>query len=80
MGTNSAVYSADGGAAVTPSDATILSGVRALYVGGAGDVAVTFNDGSTATFVGVVSGFILPVQVSRVMSTGTTATNIVALF
>ena len=79
MGTNSAVYSARGGAAVTKRDITILTNVRALDVGGAGDVALTFVDGSTATLVGVLAGTILPVQVTKVMSTGTTATNIVAL-
>lgn len=79
MGTNSAIYSARGGAAVTPSDSTILPGVRGLYVGGAGNLAVTFNDDTTATLVGVLAGQIYPLQVKKVMFTGTSATNIVAL-
>lgn len=78
MGTNSAVYSARGGAVVTKSDVTVLTNVRALYVGGAGDVAVTFADGTSATHVGVLAGSVLPVQATKVLSTGTTATNIVA--
>ena len=80
MGTNSAVYSARGGLGVTPSNSTILPGIRALYVGGAGDVAVTFNDGTALTLTGVLAGTLLPIQVQKVMSTGTTATNIVALY
>jgi len=68
-------------AAVTPSNTTILRGVRALYIGGAGNVAVVGKDGGSAvTFTGVAAGTVLPVQASMVMSTNTTATNIVALY
>jgi hypothetical protein len=80
MGKNSAVYSASGGVAVTPSDSTILPNIRALFVGGAGNVAVTFNDGSAVTLTGVLAGSLLPIQVQKVMLTNTTATNIVALY
>lgn len=67
-------------AAVTPSDSTILN-ARALYVGGAGNVAVMPLEGSTAvTFTAVPAGTILPVSCARVMSTNTTATAIVALY
>jgi len=70
-----------GFAAVTPSDATLLNG-RALWVGGAGNVALSI-DGTTAavTLVGVAAGTLLPVSLNggRVMSTGTTATSIVLL-
>jgi hypothetical protein len=73
--------SAANGAAVTPSDSTLLSGVRALYIGGAGDVSVNFPGSPTAVvFVGVPAGTVLPVQAMRVRATGTTATSIVALF
>ncbi len=68
-----------GAYAVTPHD-TNANAAKALYIGGAGDVAVIPRGRSTAvTFVGVAAGTILPVQVSRVMSTNTTATNIVGL-
>lgn len=73
--------SAHSGAAVTPSDSTILKPTRALWVGGAGDVAITMaGDGSVLTLVGVPAGSILPVQATKVMSTNTSATNIVALY
>ena len=51
-----------------------------LYVGGAGDLAVVTSSGSEVTLVGVLAGSFIPVQVLRVESTNTTATNIVALW
>ena len=65
--------------AVTPHDTTNFSGgvCRALYVGGAGTVVAIIN-GTAITFTNA-SG-ILPVQASRVNSTSTTATSIVALY
>jgi ethanolamine utilization microcompartment shell protein EutS len=74
-----AINPASGIITVTPSDTTVLSSVRALYVGGAGDVAVTMQDGSTGTLPNATAGSILPVQCIKVMATGTTATNIRAL-
>lgn len=70
---------ANGVIAVTPSDSTILSGVTKLYVGGAGAVAVTMRNGSAAVFSAVPVGTILPVRATQVLSTGTTATLILAL-
>jgi len=65
--------------AVTPNDATDLATTsRALYVGTAGNLAVTTVGGSTVTLVGV-SGWV-PVRVARVLATGTTASDIVALW
>lgn len=81
MGRSTDVAAAFRGAAVTASDATILPVTRALYIGGAGDVAVIFaGDTAAVTLSGAQAGSILPVQVTRVMSTNTTATNIVALW
>jgi hypothetical protein len=71
---------ASGALAVTPSDSTDFTRrVRGLYVGGAGDISAVFSDGSTATLAGVPAGSVLPAYIRRVNSTGTTATNIVAL-
>ena len=68
-------------AAVTPSDTTVLTSVRALYVGGAGDLSLVFPGNPTAVvFTAVPAGTLLPVQAHLVRSTGTTATAIVALF
>jgi hypothetical protein len=60
---------------VTPSDATTQR-AAALFVGGAGNVAVKTEDGTTLTFTNVQAGSILPVRVSQVLATNTTATTI----
>ena len=51
-----------------------------LYVGGAGNVAVTTIGGDDVTFNAVPIGTVLPVQVLKIKSTGTTATLINALW
>lgn len=68
-------------AAVTPSDTTIIN-CRALYVGGAGNVAIKTAPGATAvTFTAPPVGTILPINIDggQVMATNTTATLIIAL-
>lgn len=71
---------ATGGFAVVPSDTVDFSELsRALYIGGAGNLVVVMQNGNVLTFVGVPAGTVLPVRASRVNSTSTTATNIVAL-
>lgn len=53
---------------------------RALYVGGAGDASVVMASGDTVTLVGLLAGTVYPLQLMRVNSTGTTATNMVGLY
>ena len=74
-------------AAVTPSNTTDIPAVTGgtnngcvLYIGGYGDLTVDTVGGDTVTFVGVNGGTFFPVQVTRVYSTGTSATGIVALW
>lgn len=74
-------------AAVTPSDtariADVSGGVNngcVLYVGGAGNLKVETIGGDEVTFVGINTGTFLPVQVVKVFATGTSATNILALW
>jgi hypothetical protein len=72
---------ADNAAAVTPSDSTDLAFTsRALYVGGVGNIVVTMAGGGDVTFSAVPAGSILPVRVTRVKATSTTATSIVNLY
>lgn len=91
--TANSTVSAHNAVAVTASDTTHLFTTRGLYVGGAGNVAVVMADADLSTtagaseaqavdviFVGVTAGSVLPIQVVRVLSTGTTATSIVALY
>lgn len=72
--------SAQRAVAATPHDTNTIELTRALYVGGAGALVVTMADGVDCTFSGVNGGSILPIQVRRIKSTGTTATNIVRLY
>lgn len=51
-----------------------------LYVGGIGDVRVLTIDQDDVTFFGVQTGTFMPVQVVKVFASGTSATNIVALW
>ena len=65
---------------ITASDTTVLTPpTRGLYIGGAGNLSVKFSDDSLSGAVAVVAGAILPWRVKQVLSTGTTATQILAL-
>lgn len=74
-----ATVSAHGAVAVTASDATIIPVTRALYVGTGGNINLRTADGQTLVFSNVAAG-IFPVQVDMVLSTSTTASNIIALY
>ncbi len=62
------------------SQSSIGSAGCNLYVGGAGNVKVTTIGGDVVTFTAVPVGTVLPVQVVKVHSVGTTATLIIALW
>lgn len=68
--------------AVTPhnTNALALGECSAIFVGVGGDVVLVDIDATEVTFKNVPSGGIIPCQTSIVKSTGTTATNIVALY
>lgn len=73
--------------AVTPNDlvpvflqAGEAKHAAALYIGTAGDLAVTGTDGVTVVFKNVPAGTLLQIHAVTVNSTNTTASNIVALF
>lgn len=69
-----------GAAAVTPHDTNTLTTTRGLYVGVSGDVAVVTDDRATSVVFKAAPVGVLPVAVNQVLSTGTTATNILALY
>ena len=72
---------ANGGEPVIPSDSVNLTEIsRSLYIGAAGDISVEMGDGTNLTFIAVPAGMILPIQVKKVLATGTTATSIVAIW
>lgn len=65
---------------VTPNDSTDLGRTKGIWVGSAGDLSVVMHNGQTVTFPGVLGGSLLPIAVTTVRATGTTATGIVALY
>lgn len=68
------------GFAIAPNDTEDLPELtRALYVGSAGSVALILASGTTVTLAGIAGGTILPLRVSRVLATATTAGGIVGL-
>jgi hypothetical protein len=70
----------DDGFSITPSDDTDLTiATRGIYVGVSGDLKVITLKGTTLTFVGLAAGIIHPLRVKRVVSTGTSATDIIGV-
>lgn len=66
--------------AVTPSDTTKVH-CSAFFVGVGGDVAILARDDDTAiTLTGCLAGTVYYVSCEKIMSTNTTATDIVALY
>jgi hypothetical protein len=77
-----ATVSAHRAAAITPNNTLVYEQpTRGIYVGGAGNITAEMPDtGASVLFVGLLAGVVYPFQVTRVYSTGTTATNLVALY
>jgi hypothetical protein len=69
-----------GAVAVTPSDTVNLANPSVVYVGVGGSVKVTTAQGDDVTFAGLIAGTVIPVQVIRVWSTGTTASSLVRVY
>lgn len=68
----------------TKSDTVELTVIsRGIYVGGTGDVKVVMAGdvlANAVTFVGAVAGSVLPIRAKQILSTGTTATNLLVLY
>jgi hypothetical protein len=62
-----------GAFAITPNDNFNLQNVAVVYAGASGNVKVTTANGDIVTFNGVLAGTVIPVQVLRVWSTGSTS-------
>ena len=68
-------------ATVTKSDSTVFDPpFRSIYVGTGGDVAIKSLDGNVVTWPNCKDNFIIPMAGTKVMSTNTTASNMVAIF
>lgn len=69
-----------GGFTIAPNDNQDLpQRVQGIYVGSGSGALVATLGGVDVTFVGIVTGSILPISPSRVKSTGTTATGLIGL-
>lgn len=68
------------GFSISPNDTTDLpQATRAVYVGADGDLAVVMVSGATVSFQALMGGTLLPIRVSKVLATGTTAGALVGL-
>lgn len=78
---------AERAALVVPSDTVNIPSISGglsngcvLYVGTGGDLAVVTVGGDSVVFTNIQDGSFLPIQVLKVLATGTTATNVIALW
>ena len=64
---------------ITPADSDLTQPARCVYIGTGGSVKVTTTQGNVVTFTNVQDGSVLPVSVSRVWATDTTATSVIGM-
>jgi hypothetical protein len=76
---NANIFLASGNVYVIYSKNTNNEGC-VLYVGAAGNVRVLTHGGDDVVFTNTLAGTFIPVQVLKVFSTSTTASNIIALW
>lgn len=53
---------------------------RGVYIGAAGNLEVVMADGTSATFLNLAAGAILPIKITGTRAAGTTTTNIIRLY
>lgn len=82
FGDTALVMPASGAFAITPDDEEELETVtRGIYVGVAGDLAVTLvGDSAPVTFVNLAAGVIHPLRVKQVHETDTDADDIIGVY
>lgn len=74
------IYGSGRWSSITPSDTVnLLERPRAIYVGVSGDITALDTTGLSSTFKSVPIGE-WHIHPTRVMATGTTATNLIAMF
>lgn len=67
-------------APVVPSDTVELQATAGLFIGNGGNVTVEYTNGLQDTWLDLPPYFTLRVVVKKVLATGTTASNIKALY
>jgi hypothetical protein len=67
--------------AIVPSDTAALGHVtRAVFVGEGGDLRVRMLGGGVVTLANLAPGALVPLRVTQVLASGTTASGLVALW
>ena len=74
------LYPAEHAFSITTGPGNLEHVTRAIYVGVAGDIHVLMVGGQEITFLNLAAGILHPIRVQRVMTTGTTATDIIGLY
>lgn len=79
---NGIMHPAENAVAITPHDSNDLADAsRGVFVGVSGNLKVDMvGSGTAVVFTGLAAGVIHPLRVTRIYSTDTTATNIVAVY
>lgn len=80
---NAEVVTPNDNADLTLGGGTIIEGRNngaCLYIGTGGNITVTMIGGQVVTFVNVVDGTFMPIQVRKVWATGTDAADILTLY
>jgi hypothetical protein len=75
-----AIYGVTKGVSITPSDTDKIQLTRGIYVGVSGNLAVLNDDDTTVIYKNVAGGYQFGVHTTQVLSTGTTATELIALY
>ena len=76
-----ATFPAEKAVAVTPHATNTFAACRGVFVGTAGDLVVRFaGDTANVTLKNVVAGVTHPWSITRVLASGTTATDIVVVY
>lgn len=65
---------------ITPSDSVVITPTKGLYLGAGGNVALMMANGRSVTVNNLAGGIIHPISCTMVKVTGTTATNILAVY
>jgi hypothetical protein len=70
------------GTAITPADGTVFAvPTRGIIIGAAGTLAVLFaGDTVPVTITGLQIGWVHELAVTKVLATGTTATNVIGVW
>jgi hypothetical protein len=69
-----------GAVLLVKSDVTVVPATRGVYVGGAGNLNVVMENGTTALFTAPPVGTTLDISIIQLLETSTTATACLALY